>query len=1191
LAFSGLLFAQRADRAIITGLVSDPVGAAVPGATVTIIDEGTQVKTVVSTSSDGNYYTPPVILGTYTVQVEKSGFKLFVRRGILLTGGITYRQDATLGLGAVSQTIEVKASSAIVNVETAEVTHVVNQRYYADLPVIMGSDVRLAESQLAMEPGYLPLQPIGDATVGRSAFASRINGGLAFASENYIDGASFGNPMDHNETMERQPPYESIQEVRVIDSTFSAQYGRTSGGFIEYTTKSGTDTLHGALYEYNNVNAENARGELGPFTPHAVTNASGFTLGGPVVIPKLYNGRNKTFFFAALDLTEARHGNIPSYGYTVATPQDMQGDFSARLGANPANPTQVGTDALGRPIYSGEIFNPSTTRLVNGVPVRDGYGFDPTTGLPINGAANIIPPTDPLRSSISAKILPELPTPDRPGITYNGIVPATTQHFNAKNGLIRVDHELWPNFKMTTTFYHTTRPREICYSNVGCSGDPATSWSTSSWQDIRVSLLHQQFEWAIHPNLFNHTTVSFDRWIMPYTPFAKAGGWLAKLGIKGLVDDSGGPPYLNFSDPNIPYESLGQGMRNTIQITNRWQVLDDLSWVKGRHTLKTGFEWRHNWAPMINNGNVTGTWNFSSNETAGFGPNGVINTATGDAFAGLILGQVDNANFTNAPPLAYIDYYVSPWVNDEIKATRNLTLNLGLRWDYESGVGEQFNRTTTFSPTALNPGAGNLPGALVFGGKCNGCNGHQGPWEVPARDDWGPRFGFAYRITDKTSARGGYGIYYTGLTIAPFTGTNAGFSATPTAPNLTGGVQPSFWWDNGFPQQYVYSPPVADPTIDNYTSPYYANRDSRTLPRYQNWSFTVEHELTPNTLFSVAYIGNHGTRLPELGTGNMLGRAGNLNDPSVLKYGASLLLQTDFTDPAVVAAGIKQPYAGFSGDVAQALRPYPQYQEILYNNAPIGTSHYHAAQVRLERRFSHDAMFRIAYINSKFINNGADSNWWFTSAAQNPLLGGKDARSLDSDDVPQTLILAYSVGLPFGPGKHFANVGGPVGKVVGGWKLAAIQRYDEGRPISVGMANDMANFLFNGIKYPNRLPAKNCQWEGGHFDPNVDTWMNSDCWADPGPLTFGNASREDPHVRGPHLFNEDLNLIKDTKINEKFTARFEAQFGNAFNRHFWCSPSAFSTFSTAMWGSGTFGVISGQCNQPRQIEFGLRLDY
>ncbi|PYV27462.1 MAG: hypothetical protein DMG24_04615, partial [Acidobacteria bacterium] len=439
IVFASLLLGQGQDRGIITGLVTDNTGAAIPNATVTIINESTQVKTVVSTSSAGNYSTPPLILGTYTVQVEMPGFKTFVRTGVPVTSGATYRLDASLELGVVTQKVEVTAAPTLVNVSNPEVSHVLNEKYYHDLPVVMGSDIRLAEALLAVQPGYVPMRPNGDPIFRGSQFMSRMNGGQTMAMENYLDGASFGSAIDHNNTQERSVPYDSVKEMKIIDSNFSAQYGRTSGGFVEYTTKSGSNEFHGSAYDYYNYQGLNARGELiAERAPERKENW-GFAVGGPVAIPKVYDGRkHQTFFFTNLDILHFSQGTLPSFGNTNPLPGFLQGDFSALLDTTDV----VGKDVLGRPIYTGEIFNPATTRTVSGVPVRDGYGFDPATGLPISGSANIIPASDPLRSGIAAKLAALIPAPDRPGLTFNSLAPSGNKYINPKTLFVRVDQSI-----------------------------------------------------------------------------------------------------------------------------------------------------------------------------------------------------------------------------------------------------------------------------------------------------------------------------------------------------------------------------------------------------------------------------------------------------------------------------------------------------------------------------------------------------------------------------------------------------------------------------------------------------------------------------------------------------------------------------------------------------------------------------
>ena len=347
---AGLLLAQRADRANITGIVTDPSGNAVPNATVKIHNDDTGVVTTLQSNEAGAYTSPLLILGTYTVTGESSGFKASVRSGITLIGGQTYRVDLPLQLGSVAESVEVSAAAEMVNTEQPDVAHTVGENYYRDLPIVMGADIRLAESLLQLQPGYTPMRPNGDPMFRGSQFGSRINGGQSFATENFFDGVAFGYAAGHQDSHESAAPVESISEMRVIESQYSAQYGHTSGGIVEYVSKSGANDIHGSAYEYFANDALNARG----FFPQGVSkqrnNAFGFTFGGPVVIPKVYNGHNKTFVFVNLDWLKYRSGVLPGFGNTTPIDAFKRGDFSSLL----AN-TQVGTDALGRPVLSGQF--------------------------------------------------------------------------------------------------------------------------------------------------------------------------------------------------------------------------------------------------------------------------------------------------------------------------------------------------------------------------------------------------------------------------------------------------------------------------------------------------------------------------------------------------------------------------------------------------------------------------------------------------------------------------------------------------------------------------------------------------------------------------------------------------------------------------------------------------------------------
>src|SRR5438067_6448313 len=372
--FSGQnLFAQLADRAVITGVVTDASGAAIPDAKVTIINQDTGVPTVVGTNSAGNYSTPPLILGTYRVTVEKAGFKMSSTPNIVLTGGQTVRQDAKLEVGVTTDTIEVKAETDLINTENATVSHTIGETYYRDLPAAMGADIRLAESLLQLQPGYVPMQPNGDAIFRGSQFTSRINGGQTMATENWFDGAAFGYAEGHQQTQESSIPYPSVQEMTVVENTFSAQYGHTSGGFITYTTKSGGSRFHGNVYDFytnNKLDAGNFffTGKIANKKLPLTQDNWGAAVGGPV--PKITKW-GRTFWFVNVDGLDYHSTVNTGFVNTLPTPLQKQGNFSEFLGAQATDKCPAGTanaglvypvsDLLGNPILKGQIYNPDPT--------------------------------------------------------------------------------------------------------------------------------------------------------------------------------------------------------------------------------------------------------------------------------------------------------------------------------------------------------------------------------------------------------------------------------------------------------------------------------------------------------------------------------------------------------------------------------------------------------------------------------------------------------------------------------------------------------------------------------------------------------------------------------------------------------------------------------------------------------------
>jgi hypothetical protein len=1201
-----------ADRVAVTGFVTDPTGAAIPNAAITALNQDTGVNTVVATDGAGNFTTPPMILGKYTLQVTKEGFRAYSQPDMDLTiGGRTYTQNVTLQLGAVNQTVEVNAGAQVINTQSTEVSYQVGKQYYQDLPDVMGADVRLAETKLVLSPGYVPAAPNGDAIFRGDAFESRINGGQTVSWESWFDGAEYGYAEGHQQTHESSIPYAAVQEMTTTVNNFSAQYGHTSGGIVLYTTKSGTNQFHGSLYDIltsNKLDANNFfLNESGVNTLPLTQNNAGFTFGGP--IPKVHLW-GKTFFFTNYDRFDYHSTVNTGYQNTLPTPAERGGNFSQLLQAPTAGcatpPCQIGTDALGRPIYFGEIFNLGTQRTAaNGSLVRDGYGFDPTTGLP-TANANIIPGTDPLLGGNAgaqyvASIVPNLDrdtlfTPNEFGGTSDD-----NDQIHVWTWLFRIDHTFNDKWSASFTYFQNHRPRTAhCGGPEGCNTvnngetDPEandTYLGQGFYQLITNHFAHLQISTVIKPNLFNHATLAYDRWVMNGHQLSSGVGWNEKLGL-GLPDEpafnKAGFPSINFADALVPYTSYGTPWyADGGDVNNRYQFYDDLTWIVGKHTVKFGVQYEYHTYPQTGWAVGTGgTFNFNSNETAALSSTGTpLGTTTGDAFASFLLGQVDNAGFTI--PIFYMPKftYASPWVNDSYKVTPHLTLELGLRLDWNSGLSEQHGRFSTFSPTATQTiGGASVPGTMVFGSQAYG-NGSTGV---------APRFGFAYQVGNDSVIRGGFAEYY-GATISGSWAGNPyptnGYATNPTVSNVTGGVTPAYYFGNGFPSSAISFPPDTSPAVENGASPVGVLHDSYEMPRYLNYTASFQHQWHSNMDLTVAYVGNHATRLP-INALN-LGPESNENQGSVLRYG-SLLTSGAFTNgvpnAALTAAGFTTPpYPGFTGDLAQALRPYPQYQQIAWREGHTGASHYNAVQVQLNKHWKSN-LTTVSYTYSRLMNNSAESGEAQCCggsgsgvAPQNP----SDMHDLwgpSADDVPNTVAISEVYTLPFGNGQRFGGgVSSAVNKFIGNWNISGILSYESGRPQTMYENSELGSYLFaGGTQFPSVVSGQSPLTGGSFTNPFGQGYYNANAFSDPGPFAFGDSPRTTPGIRGFHFYNEDISIYKDTYFGEAKYVRFQATAGNLLNRVDFCPPN--STVN-----SGGFGTTFTQCNVPRRIQMGLQV--
>jgi hypothetical protein len=1175
---AGGLFAQS-NQGTISGVITDTSGAVIPDAKITAREtaSGTTYDTV--SSSAGNYIFPNLRIGTYDVSVEFSGFKKWQASGVVVQINVTSSLNITLQPGQLSETVTVEGSAPTVETDSSDKGTTVTPKQVLDLPIALGSAVqamRSPEAFVFLTPGAIGPGTSGSAQNGTNGgtFESKITGGQAYATEVLLDGASTTRSENGSSFDETAPSMDAISEYRVITATPTAEFGRTTGGIESFALKSGTNQYHGSTYEiFRNEdldantwfnNQHDIPRDVGALDRQ---NDYGLTFGGPVWIPKVYNGKNKTFFFFSWEQYRQTFGGVTDS--TVPTAAEKSGDFSADLtnqvvGTNPCN---------GQPIYGGEIFDPSTTTTVNGQQCR--------TAFP----GNKIPASD--ISPIAQKILAYYPDPNEPGTVNNYSLPFSFPILDTSMS-IRGDQNLSDRQKLF--FSYASRDNDRTSVNPYFDNDVGNGRA----QDFFTHYMRTGHDYVFSPTLLNHFLVSYDRTNSGNVVKNSYEGkdWDQLLGIA----NANGPMF-----PQIGvtyYQQLGDNVDGDT-IDNHFGLTDTMDWVKGKHTFKYGYEQRYTKYDPLNFQNQSGTFNFARAETAG---DVAANVLSGNSIASLLLGDVDNSNLTAyASQPMWLTDYIAAFFQDTYKVTRTLTLNVGLRWDVDVPRTERNGDTSNIDLSAPNPAAGGIPGALVFAGTGPGRNGNPGEtWAETYKKDWGPRFGYAWApdaLHGKTVFRGGYAIYYGPLQYADFGGYNlTGFQGNP-AFQSPDGFTPAFNLASGFPA-YTAPPNLSPSQLNNEGGVQYIAPSYGRPAMVQNWNFEIQHELAKDLLLDVAYVGSHGTHLHS--------NFDAVNDLQQQYFSLGSLLTQSVTSPAAVAAGIKVPYPGFTGTVAQALVPYPQYYGFNTDGdlENLGQSTFNALEATVQRRFSSGLNLLASYTWSKTLTDADDALPYFATLQgggghQNPFNLNAE-KAVSNQDVPQTFVISYVYELPFGKGQKFANKGGVVNEVVGGWELSGIQRYQTGQPLSFGCATGIPAFggciFYNQVLGQNIFSQAYLSGSSCVTSLNPCSIFNPAAFADPNTpalvaqrgYAFGDMSRTLGSVRMPNFDNEDFNLLKRFPIKEGVNMEFKVTAINAFNRHVFDRPGDTSANDAA---ANLFGIINTNATleTPRRLQLQLKL--
>jgi hypothetical protein len=1189
---------SQSDRGSIAGTVQDSTGAVVANAKIVAKDEATGEIRNTTASASGSFQLPELKASKWTLSAEAPGFKTTTYENIKVAVGMVQSVDIKLSVGANSEVVNVEGGNIpAIQTENATLQTNVTERQVREMPLQVQSDYA-GRSPLAFI--FLDSNVTSsDNGSQQNATSFRVNGGQALGAEILIDGANTRRAQNGSYFTEVAPGPNAFQEFTYNTSSYSAEFGNSSAGVVNLTLKSGTNKLHGEAYELfrnealdsntwnnNNVGQKKGRDRQNDF---------GFNLGGPVYIPKLYNGTNKTFFF--FNYNGYRNTASENKYITIPTAKMRTGDFSELL----TDPDVLRING-GNPVL---IYNPRQDPNL-----RTTAAAIPGNRLDLyNGGALLDP--------VGLAIMNSYPKPTGSGVFHNYLANSSAP-INMDSEVAKIDQIVTDKQRLSVSYSYRNQPS----IKGGFPRMPSPAVATGVWdQAFKSHYARAQHDYTISPTILNHFNIGWNR-VYVENRNSTYGFDPRTLGMPPGATANLAFPMVEFWDPGIlaggdlvdprAAQGIGSTWWHDQMGDNMVQVNDMLFWTHGKHTFKFGGELRIQQLNMFQNFDNGGHFSFSGEQTRG----NDFSTLSGWNMASLATGASRQTwvTITSDKP-AYRYKTWDGFVNDDFKVTTRLTLNLGVRYELQLPRTEAHDYYRAFDPTAMNPEV-NRVGALVSAQQM----GLRGLMETD-KTNVAPRFGIAYSLDNKTVVRGGMGVYY-----SPFLygagGGQQGYRANRYLEPNWGGYGGLGWMTPGVFISELPNAPATDPNGQYIGSDVeYFQRDAKT-GRTVQWNLDIEHELPGRVVATFAYIGNKGTRLRS----NLL--RPNAAPLDVLKLGNDLLNKNindvNATDRAYASSvGVTLPanadavYTGFNGSVAQALRPFPQYNRINSGMEALGQSWYNALNVRVDRRFSKGFQFGAAYTWSKLITTASDDlsgNSLLNNVLQNPF-DPNNVRSVSSTNAPHVFVFNYLVELPFGRNKPFLNNNGILDKIVGGWQFSGIHRYQGGLPVSVsinGGANrgflDMVGYF--GNLRPN-LTGQNPVLDYVASGASVPV-LNPAAFSAPPQYTncpgcvIGDAAYAAYYNRDPrvwfgtapavlsntvlHYFSENFNLLKKVSVKEGMFVEFGADFFNPFNRHrYWMPDTNLDSFNltTGTPTNGNFGVSSVQ-DTPRVIQLRAR---
>jgi hypothetical protein len=1134
----------QAITATLNGTVMDSAGQAVTGAKVTLTSAERGISRASSTGSTGLYSFTLLPPGAYTLVVEVPGFKLYRQDGITLEAGQTAEQNVKLSVGAVTETIEVTSQAPLINADNANISSDISARQVVELPLNLRSVISLAELNSSVS-NTAEEQVVGAPGISGSADQdiSFLNfGGTFFDTAAYLLDGTYDTRVDWGGVI-YVPSVDDVQEFKIQTNAFTSQYGWSSGNVINVVTKSGTNGFHGDAWEFYRNSAMDSRYFFNNGAQPAFhRNQYGATIGGPI-------RKNKTYFFAYYE--GLKQATPATFVGTVPTSAERTGDFSALLG-----PPTGQTDALGRPILSGAIYNPFSTR-----PITAGV-VDPTTGLvatqtgyirdPIPG--NIIPAAlmDKIASSIASGSY--WPTPTSGALVNNFTAAASAAaHSDEYSG--RIDHNFSDSDRLNVRWSqkYETKINFPTYYGASDMGGPGVIAPNNRYS-VNVGYNHvisPTFNVSVNFGVNRHVEQSVTQ----------------SLGFKSST--LGLPSFIDPIAPSFPeiqpqsYSALGAqaGLDNYLTPQTLWTSSVDFTKIKGKHEIAFGF--MDVWA-RIDGGHYANTvLQFQTTTTAG--PNPQDSTAgTGNGFASFLLGAgsgTDQTGFTQFPAT---DKHLLGWyLQDSWKVKPKLTLTLGLRYEIQTAPTERHDQQEYFDFTATNPISSslgfNVPGELVFNSPSN-----SGLYNT-SFTNFAPRLGAAYQLRDKIVLRAGYGVFFVPNFYGQ--GPNTGYSqSTPWVTSLNNGLNPSstlsgnasLGLPSAFPSEVVPTGNTLGALTDVGFGLNPVTDPVRSSPYVQQWMAGVQYAFTNNDLLDITYVGNHGVHVlaqylewDELPAADLaMGNALNAMVPNPF-FGHITQSGCGLNEPTIVEG--------------QLLRPYPEYCSVTEAEPAVGGSTYNALEATYTHRWHSGLDLNVSYTYSKFLDNVQGNSGWAFPGSGSSVRNSYDLaaeRSVDVTDIPHSLVVYYNYELPFGKGKKFgSDWNRPVNAALGGWQWTGILTAKSGLPLSISPAQNNLGFGFN--QRPNVVPGVSPIPQ----NQSINDWINPAAFSQPAPFTFGDAPRFFSDLRAPRYFNYDMGIQKWWNFSDTKRFQFRFELFNAFNH-----PNFFEPDTNL--GDATFGTIT-----------------